>query len=51
MKASCELPYLVIDDVIFTVLDLWPPEWHAPVISTVEAEKSIAQRKKDEAKL
>jgi len=46
-----ELPYLAIDDVIFAVLESWPPEWHAPASSVVEAEKSATQRKKEEAKL
>jgi len=25
-----KLPFIVIDDVVFTMLDSWPPEWHAP---------------------
>lgn len=40
-----------MDDVIFDVLESWSLEWHAPPSSTVEAEKLVAQRKKDEAKL
>jgi len=33
------------------VLESWPLEWHTPVSSTVESEKSAAQRKKKEVKL
>lgn len=46
-----ELPYMATDDVIFNVLEGWMPEWHTLAISTVEAGKSVAQRKKEEAKL
>lgn len=38
-------------DVIFDVLEVWPPEWHALAISTVKVGKFAAQRKKEEAKL
>jgi len=38
-KTWNELPYLSMDDVIFAILESWPPEWHAPARSTVEAEK------------
>lgn len=51
MKVWHELPYLVTDDVIFVVLKSWPLEWQAPANSTVEAENSIAQRKKEETEL
>lgn len=44
-----KIPFVAMDDVIFNVLEAWPPEWCAPDIA--EIEKSAAQRKKDEAKL
>lgn len=50
-KTWHELPYLSMDDVIFAVLKSWPPKWHALASSVVEAEKSAAQRNKEEAKL
>jgi len=46
-----ELPNLAINDVIFMVLESWPPKWHALVGSAVEVNKSVAQRKKEETKL
>lgn len=51
VKAWKELPYLATDDVIFTMLESWLPEWCAPASSTVEENKSVVQRKKDKAKL
>jgi len=48
-KTWNELPCLATDDVIFTVLESWPLEWCTPASSTVEAEKSTTQRKKNEA--
>ncbi len=39
------------NNFIFVVLQSWLPEWCTLASSAVEAEKSIAQRKKDEAKL
>ena len=51
MKTWHNLPYLVTDDVIFTVLESWSPEWHTLARSVVEADKSVVQRKKEETKL
>lgn len=48
-KQWIKLPFLATDDVIFNVLEAWPPEWHT--LDTAEIEKSAAQRKKDKAKL
>jgi len=39
-KTWDELPYLVTDNVIFVVLELWPPKWNALASFTVEEEKS-----------
>lgn len=51
MKTWHNLPYLATDDVIFIVLESWPPEWRALAGSTMEKYKSIAQSKKEETKL
>jgi len=51
VKQWNELPYLATDDVIFDVLESWPPEWRAPSSSIVESEKFVAQRKKEEVQL
>ena len=40
MKTWHELPYLATDDVIFMVLESWPPKWRALADSMVEAKKS-----------
>jgi len=29
-KQWAKLPFAATDDAIFTVLEAWPPEWHAP---------------------
>lgn len=42
-KTWRELPYFAINDVIFIVLESWPPEWCTPVGSVVEAKKSTMQ--------
>ena len=46
-----EFMYLATDDVIFAILESWPPEWCTPTIFMLEMEKSATQRKKEEAKL
>lgn len=46
-----ELHYLTMNDVIFTVLDSWPLEWHAQASSMVEPYKYAEKRKREEAKL
>ena len=46
-----ELHYLTTNDVIFSMLESWPLEWHAPASSMVKSKKSAKQRKKEEAKL
>ena len=51
MKKWNELSYLTTDDVIFIVLESWPPKWHAPSNSAIEIDKFAAQWKKEEAKL
>ena len=51
MKTWHELPYLATDDVIFAVLESWLSEWRASADSTVEVEKFVVQRKKEETKL
>ena len=43
------LPFIAIDDAIFTVLETWPPEWCT--LDLAELEKAAAQKRKDEAKL
>lgn len=48
-KQWTKLPFVAIDDTIFTVLEIWPPEWHAPDLE--ELEKMETQKKKDDAKL
>ena len=50
-KTWNNLPYLETYDVIFEVLECWPPEWHAAIGSVVEIDKSVAQHKKEETKL
>jgi len=47
-KKWSKLPFLATDDVIFNVLETWPPEWRAPDIAAVEM--SMAQKKKEEVK-
>jgi len=49
MKKWSELPFIATDDVIFDVLETWPPELRA--LGIVAMEKSVAQRKEEEAKL
>lgn len=49
--SSDQLHYLATDDVIFTILESWLLEWRASTSFVMEAEKSIAQRKNDKAKL
>jgi len=44
-----KLPFVATNDVIFNILETWLLEWHAPDIT--EIERSVTQRKKDEAKL
>jgi len=51
MKIWHNLPCIVIDDVIFAVLESWPSEWHDSAGSAVEIDKSTAQHKKEEIKL
>jgi len=42
MKTWHEIPYLATNDVIFIVLESWPPKWHAPAGSVVEAKNSTS---------
>jgi len=48
-KKWIELPFVSMDDVIFNLLETWPLEWRTPNIVAIE--KSVSQRKKEEAKL
>ncbi len=49
MKQWTKLPFVATEDTIFTILETWPPKWHAPDLE--ELEKVVAQKKKDDAKL
>jgi len=51
VKKWNELSYLTTNDVIFDVIESWPPEWCTPAIFAAETEKFVAQQKKEEAKL
>lgn len=42
-----KLPFIDIDDVIFSVLESWPPKWHTPNLA--ELDRTPTQRRKDEA--
>ena len=44
-----ELPFVAMEDVIFDVLETWLLEWRAQNIAAME--KSVAQKKKEDAKL
>ena len=46
-KTWHDLPYLVTNDLIFTVLESWLPEWHTPTDSAVETGESSMQLKKE----
>ena len=35
-KECVKLPFVATDDAIFTVLEAWPPEWHAPDLVEIE---------------
>lgn len=48
-KQWMKLPFVAIDDAIFTALETWPSQWHAPNLA--ELEKAASQKKKDNAKL
>lgn len=39
-----KLPFIAIDDTIFSVLESWPPEWRAPDL--VEKDKTTTQKQK-----
>lgn len=51
VKKWNELPYRATDDVIFDVLEAWPPEWCAPALSMTKTKNSAARWKKEETKL
>lgn len=44
-----KLPFIVIDDAIFCMLESWPTEWRAP--NLVEQDRTMTQKKKDATKL
>lgn len=48
-KEWMKLLFISTDDAIFTVLETWPPEWHAPDLGGME--KATAQQRKEDAKL
>lgn len=48
-KQWMKLPFIATNDMIFIVLETWPPKWRAPDLA--ELEKAVAQKKKDDAKL
>lgn len=48
-KQWTKLSFVATNDAILHVLEAWPPKWHAPDITKIK--KSVAQKKKDEAKL
>lgn len=48
-KQCMKLPFVATDDVIFMILETWPPKWRAPDLAKLE--KGAAQKKKDDAKL
>lgn len=48
-KQLRELPFVAMDNVIFNVLETWPLEWCTLDIMAIE--KSVTQRKREEAKL
>lgn len=47
--AVTKRPFIATDNMIFIVLETWPPEWR--VVGLAELEKVVAQKKKDDAKL
>ena len=49
MRQWVKLPFIATENAIFTVLETWPPEWHA--LDLAELQKASAQKKKDDAKL
>ena len=49
MKQRMKLPFVATDNRIFTILETWLPEWHAPDLAKLE--KVVAQKKKDDSKL
>ena len=46
-----DLPHLARDDAITAVLNYWPADWHNATYSTTGSSKTVAQQKKEEAKL
>jgi len=49
VKQRMKLPFVATDNRIFTILETWLPEWHAPDLAKLE--KVVAQKKKDDSKL
>ena len=49
MKEWTKLPFISMDDAIFTALETWPQEWCTPDLAGME--KAIAQQRKKETKL
>ena len=44
-----KFPFIVINDVIFVVLDSWPPEWRTLNLAT--RDEIVIQKQKDATKL
>lgn len=44
-----KLPFIAIDDAIFSMLNSWPPEWHAPDVAV--RNKVVVQKHNDATKL
>jgi len=43
------LPFIAIDDVVFSVIDTWPPEWRTPYVvvrdeTKMQKQKVVAKR-------
>ena len=49
VQTRTKLPFIAINDAIFSVLESWPPEWHAPNME--EKDRTTAQKQKDATKL
>jgi len=48
-KAWMKLPFIATDDAIFTKLERWPLEWHAPDMAGME--RAAAQQMNKDIKL
>lgn len=46
-----DFPYLAMDDAIQAFIDNWPTEWNNASDLTAGSSKTLAEQKKEEAKL